>query len=273
MTADASATGHIGQVPAAAMLPGQRLRNFDAENRSDERGTGTAMAVPIQYANRSIQEFPMSTRFQTGPRALLAAAATVSALAVAAPAFAQGNDSASSNGTVSADKAPTTQTTPDAGASGSATNDNGAMSSGDNATGTADTNAQQPQKLPEPKSSDYGASNYHAPSDSQMSQFSNAHRAQDTGDTDASSDDAAAKANSGGAVTDNADDASAGSTSQNPTGNSGIDQSNGQTARPNDSMNNATDDTANPPANSTDSGQTSDYGASATSSDTGAQSN
>ncbi|MES1954827.1 hypothetical protein [Salinisphaera hydrothermalis] len=112
----------------------------------------------------------MLTRFHTGGRTLLATLASTAALALAVPAFAQTQNADTSIG--NAGSLPAGQSSqPMQSATPSAQNDNG-----DSSANASNDNTPAPQQLPEPKPSDYGASNFHAPSDTELAEFAATHQ-------------------------------------------------------------------------------------------------
>lgn len=107
----------------------------------------------------------------TGSRRVLGPLAAVSVLIFAAPAFAQTANVGADADSVSSGQPP--QPTENADPNGAQPGDHSA-GAGDQ---SADDHTKPPsQRLPEPKSSDYGASNYNAPGDAQLDQSAARHQ-------------------------------------------------------------------------------------------------
>lgn len=110
-----------------------------------------------------------STRARS--HALLTTVTALSALAVAAPAFAQPD---TRGDTPATGHAQSSQAMPNA-----APNSNANGNDADSTTASSNENGQETppaQTLPEPKPSDYGASSFNAPSDAQLAQFTATHQ-------------------------------------------------------------------------------------------------
>lgn len=135
------------------------------------------------------------------PPKLPTAAAALAVLTLTAPAFAQTGTDSETPATGDAQSSQTMQsTTPNADTDAAVTPDR-----------HGNTASQPGQKLPEPKSSDYGASSYHAPSDAELAQFTATHPTPAASGTDTSDDN-------------NGDDTS-GTTGNSPMANAATDDS------------------------------------------------
>lgn len=113
----------------------------------------------------------MSSRSSARPCRLLAAVATATMLTAALPALAQTN-AGNAAGSPSAETGPSQPT-----ASAPATSNNAGNTMPGNGNRNQVKHTTPPsQKLPEPKPSDYGASNFNAPNDAQLDHFAATHQ-------------------------------------------------------------------------------------------------